>query len=168
MHKFALALSLIVLAGCSDQPATSPVDQPAEPSTPASEAPVAAPSASPSDAASPDVPAAPQLSVRDLGLTVGVYAASGSTCPPAMAGLATFDGSGFGSRNATRCTFSPESREGQTFTGTQTCIDSYSKQPVTEDLTITVASTSRFTQENKWGRATFDLCPGEKLADWTG
>lgn len=85
-----------------------------------------------------------------------------------MASLATFDGSGFGSRNATQCTFALKSREGQTWSGTQTCTDSYSKDRVTEDLTITVASASRFTQENKWGRATFDLCPGEKLSDWTG
>lgn len=169
MHKpAALALSLVaVLAGCSDQPATSPVDQVAQSSASSHEASVAVQSNSPTETASHITPAPALLSVRDLGLTVGVYAASGSTCPPAMAGLATFDGSGFGGRSATQCSFSPRHRNGQTFKGTQTCTDSYSKKRVTEDLTITVASTRRFTQENARGRSTFDLCPGEDLSDWT-
>ena len=85
-----------------------------------------------------------------------------------MAGLATFDGSGFGSRNANQCSFTPKVRNGRTFTGTQTCTDSSSKERVTEDLAITIASTSSFTRDDKWGRATFNLCRGESLSDWSG
>ncbi|MDR7100956.1 hypothetical protein [Croceicoccus sp. BE223] len=170
MRKPALLLALIALAtaGCSREPdegstndiadrgsasTVQPPETPVAPASPNSEAPSSTPQ---------------PLSVRDLGLTSGVYAASGTTCPPAMASLATFDGSGFGSRNMTRCAFSPQKRAGQTFTGTQTCTDSYSKERVSEDMTITVAGPTRFTQSNKWGERTFDLCPDERLSDWTG
>ncbi len=85
-----------------------------------------------------------------------------------MASLATFDGQGFGSRNMSQCTFTPTSRSGDTWNGSQTCTDSYSKERLTEALSITVASDSRFTQENGWGRGTYNLCPNVKLSDYTG
>lgn len=160
-----LALSALAIAGCSSEPGEgSTNDIAVSGSATDDQAPVAPASATSEAPSSTPEP----LSVRDLGLTSGVYAASGSTCPPAMASLATFDGSGFGSRNMTRCSFSPQKRAGQTFTGTQTCTDSYTKEPVSEHLTITVAGPTRFTQSNKWAEASFDLCPDERLADWTG
>lgn len=103
-----------------------------------------------------------------MNLSPGVYAQAGSSCPPASASLATFDGQGFGSRNAAQCTFVPDARTRATWRGTQTCTDPASQDRVSEDLAITVASATRFTRTDQWGTATFDLCPDEDLADWTG
>lgn len=164
MFRPLLLAGLIGLAACSSEPAPS-ASPSATASVPAEPSATPTPSTSATAAPSP-TNAAP--TVADLGLTVGVYAAAGSSCPPPMAGLATFDGKGFGSRNATACTFAPTERDGQSFRGKQTCTDPASGERVTEDLTITVASPRRFTRGDRWGTATFNLCPDEKLTDWTG
>ena len=136
-----------------------------------------APAAPPSPVVDTSSPPAPpeQTSPRlvDLPLKPGVYALVGddgnpAACPPPLAALATFDGQGFGGRNSTDCRFVPEARNGNIWSGQQTCTDTYSKQPRTEDLSITVDSPARFTRVDPYGRATFALCPDEKLRDWEG
>ena len=112
-------------------------------------------------------------SVGDLPLKEGVYArvetaSDAPSCPPANAAAATFDGEGFGGRNSTGCRFEPRKKAGATWSGTQTCTDTYSKETRTEDLAITIDGPTRYTQRNRFGTARFALCPGEDLADWGG
>ena len=118
--------------------------------------------------------AAPAQSVGDIPLQAGVYArvenasAEGPSCPPANASVATFDGKGFGGRNSRNCRFAPAHREGSTWTGTQTCTDTYTGAERSETWAVRAESRTRFTQTNQYGAATFELCPDESLSDWGG
>jgi|GEM_PF-6379863 len=113
-------------------------------------------------------------SVGGIPLQTGVYArvaktsAEGPSCPPANASVATFDGKGFGGRNSRDCRFAPTQRDGSTWTGTQTCTDTYTDAERSEKWVITAESRIRFTQDNQYGSATFELCPNENLSDWDG
>ena len=113
-------------------------------------------------------------SAGDIPLQPGVYArvekasAEGPSCPPANASVATFDGRGFGGRNSSNCRFAPAHREGSTWTGTQTCTDTYTDAERSENLVILAESRTRYSQTNQYGSATFELCPGENLTDWGG
>lgn len=113
-------------------------------------------------------------SVADLPLEKGVYARlsreSGETpnCPPANAFAASFNGVGFGGRNSAGCRFNPTRKNGSTWSGTQTCTDTYTEEQRSEDWVITVNSPRRYTQQNQFGTASFELCPNEDLSDWGG
>lgn len=163
---FLLAFALV--AACSDAPeADAPQPSRSSPTatSTASSEPTPAPASTPAPA--PSASGSPDITVAAMNLRPGVYALAGSTCPPASAGLATFDGKGFGSRNAAQCTFVPTARDGATWRGTQTCTDPYSQDRISDALTITVSGPTRFTRSDKWGTASFDLCPDEDLVDWT-
>lgn len=166
MRCFAPALSVLILAACSEAapPAPAASDATASPAATANTGSAAPQPPQPSPTPTRDTPP----TIADLGLAPGVFAAAGSNCPPSMASLAIFDGKGFSSRNAAACIFLPAERSGASFAGRQTCTDPSSQERITDDLTVTVASTTRFTRIDKWGTTTFDLCPGENLSAWTG
>ncbi|RPF72500.1 hypothetical protein [Aurantiacibacter spongiae] len=109
-------------------------------------------------------PALAHEAIGDYGISKGVY--SSDRCPPALASLKTFDGTGFNSRNSVDCRFTHTSREGDTYRGSQTCTDTYSNDERTDDLALTVRSRTRFTLTDEYGTQTYDLCPDERLADW--
>ena len=104
--------------------------------------------------------------IPDYGLTRGVYSAD--SCPPALASVSTFDGRGFDTRNAMDCTFKATAQDGSTYSGIQSCLDSYSKEELVDRITIEVQDAVRFirTDEANGSRA-YRLCPDEELADWT-
>ena len=104
--------------------------------------------------------------IPDYGLTRGVYSAD--SCPPALASVSTFDGRGFDTRNAMDCTFKATPQDGSTYSGIQSCLDSYSKEELVDRITIEVQDAVRFirTDEANGSRA-YRLCPDEELADWT-
>ena len=118
--------------------------------------------------------AAAARSAGDIPLQPGVYArvekasAEGPSCPPANASVAIFDGKGFSGRSSRNCRFAPAHTEGSTWTGTQTCTDTYTGAERSENWAITAESRTRFTQDNQYGSATFELCPEENLSDWGG
>ena len=108
--------------------------------------------------------------IADLGLKPGVYnRGSAAGCDSlANASVATFDGLGFGGRNSVDCRFDPASRDGATFVGTQTCIDTYSREERAEPLTIRVDGPRAFTRTDAYGTASYAYCEGEALSDWGG
>jgi len=117
--------------------------------------------------------AASPPSLADIGLKKGVYSqvqgANGTPdCPPALAVVAIFDGTGFGSRNSADCSFAPVSRDGAIWTGTQHCTDPASKTAQNEAWKIRVDSPTRYTRLEPSGPVHFALCPAEKLSSWIG
>ncbi len=101
----------------------------------------------------------------DLGLERGVYdVVSGDgrcTAEPPMATVNTFDGEGFGTRSFGECKFTWDRREGDTYSGSQTCTDSYTKKRVTEALAITVIGPARYTRAGGGNAtATYGRCTG--------
>ena len=141
MRRLLIA-PLVLLAACSG-PEEQPPEDPAD---------------TPTQAALDPVP--------DYGLTRGVYSAE--SCPPALASVSTFDGRGFDTRNAMDCTFTPTAQDGTTYSGTQSCLDSYSKEELVDRITIKVQDAARFVRTDAAnGSRAYRLCPDEHLADWT-
>ena len=141
MRRLLIA-PLVLLAACSG-PEEQPPEEPAD---------------TPTQAALDPVP--------DYGLTRGVYSAD--SCPPALASVSTFDGRGFDTRNAMDCTFTPTAQDGSTYSGEQSCLDSYSKEELVDRITIEVQDAARFVRTDAAnGSRAYRLCPDEELADWT-
>ncbi|MCP9221267.1 hypothetical protein MKP08_00695 [Erythrobacter sp. LQ02-29] len=116
-------------------------------------------------AESPATPVSNGGDAGDLGLENGVYdvvAGDGQcTTEPPLATVNTFDGKGFGTRNFGTCVFTWDRHEGRTYTGSQTCTDSQSKERVTEELAITVLGPTRYTRAGGGNAtATYGRCTG--------
>ena len=111
--------------------------------------------------------------LASIGLTKGVYAQvqgphGTPECPPPLAVVAIFDGTGFGSRNSADCTFDPVSHDGAIWTGTQHCTDPASKTAQNEAWKIRIDSPTRYTRLEPSGPVHYALCPAERLSDWGG
>ena len=117
-----------------------------------------------------DFPAILAFGVPDAGpkalplpLPPGTYVDTQLSCGSAPnAGLREFTGSGFNGSTTRDCSFYAPFRDGDSFRGVQTCIDTYTDTPSTVPLTVTLTGDLGFTlTEGPDDSQSFQFCQGD-------
>ena len=97
-----------------------------------------------------------------LGLRKGVYTSGGDCGSIANAGMRMYDGTGLAGSATRDCRSRVLARSGPAYTIANDCVDTYTGKRSTQDFTITVKGSSRFTLSDGES-GTFDYCPTDQL-----
>ena len=108
------------------------------------------------------------------GLRAGVYVldGQGATCEnPANAAFKVYDGIGISGRNTRDCRLNLESvsSSGERYDGFQACVDTYTDEDGTEDVSIGVAGDGYFYWTDQYDTdVPYQLCPNLSISDFQG
>lgn len=104
-----------------------------------------------------------------LPLIPGVYVLHGADCHnPSNAAIRIYTGTGISGSSTRNCRATIRSREGNTFTADQSCVDTYSSKRSTTTQSIVISDARHFSlrEGDEKSTSSFQLCPkGEAPED---
>ncbi len=102
-----------------------------------------------------------------LALEPGLYVIDGSDCAdPANAGLRVWTGQGLEGSATRGCRFEVSSREGEVYTGTQSCTNTGDDSNTTTELSIEVLEPGSIVLTEADGPTHLTLCPEGQMPEW--
>ncbi|WP_116126340.1 hypothetical protein [Lewinella sp. IMCC34183] len=102
-----------------------------------------------------------------LALDPGLYVTDGSNCSdPANAGYRVWTGRGLEGSATKGCTLEITSRDGETYTGRQSCVNTYDDSRTDTDVTIEVLEPGSFVLTEADETTHLTLCPEGEAPEW--